>query len=178
MASVSMVYAKALFESASESKVASVTVQKSLKEFLDVWSSSAPLRAVMVGGAGASPQKRADILEDILAAMSIDGLLKRFLLQLCAKGRLNALPLISKDFDELINGSLGVLSGEIKSAVALSADQVSVLTAALEKRIGSKVTLSTVVDPSILGGVIATVAGKTFDGSLRSQMNKFKNELI
>ena len=66
----------------------------------------------------------------------------------------------------------------MKSAVEFSADELNVLGAALAKRVGAKVRLTQMVDPSFLGGVVATVGGKIFDASLRTQIERFRNELI
>ena len=91
---------------------------------------------------------------------------------------LGHLPDILNELDALIESAQGVLAGRVRTAVELSEDELAVLGAALAKRIGSRVKLSQVVDSSLLGGVVATVAGRTFDASLKAQIERFKSELI
>jgi F-type H+-transporting ATPase subunit delta len=78
----------------------------------------------------------------------------------------------------MIEASQGVLTGKVTSAVELSAEELDVLGAAIAKRVGSRVKLKPEVDASLLGGVVATVAGRTFDASLRTQLERFKNQNI
>lgn len=79
--------------------------------------------------------------------------------------------------------SAGVAKGqgrqvaEVRSAVALSDDQQSRLAAALAKATGSEVNLKVVVDPSVVGGLVATVGDKVIDGSVRHSLDQLKSRL-
>lgn len=176
MATVGSVYAKAVFEMANEKNQLDA-VLADLRGFADVMKSSAPLTAVLAG-AGIEPKARKAILADVVKAAGIGGLAKNLLELLAAKARVAALPEIVKDFERMVEESRGVVAGEVRSAVELNQDELSRLETAVAKRVGKKVRLVPSVDASLLGGVVATVAGQTFDASLRSQLNRFKNELI
>jgi len=79
--------------------------------------------------------------------------------------------------------SAGVAKGqgrqvaEVRSAVALSEDQQTRLAAALAKATGSEVNLKVVVDPSVVGGLVATVGDKVIDGSVRHSLDQLKSRL-
>ena len=79
--------------------------------------------------------------------------------------------------------SAGVAKGqgrqvaEVRSAVALTEDQQSRLAAALAKATGSEVNLKVVVDPSVVGGIVATVGDKVIDGSVRHSLDQLKSRL-
>ncbi len=79
--------------------------------------------------------------------------------------------------------SAGVAKGqgrqvaEVRSAVALSDDQQTRLAAALAKATGSEVNLKVVVDPSVVGGLVATVGDKVIDGSVRHSLDQLKSRL-
>ena len=79
--------------------------------------------------------------------------------------------------------SAGVAKGqgrqvaEVRSAVALSDDQQSRLAADLAKATGSEVNLKVVVDPSVVGGLVATVGDKVIDGSVRHSLDQLKSRL-
>ena len=66
---------------------------------------------------------------------------------------------------------------EVRSAVALTADQQSRLAAALERATGKSVNLKVVVDPSVLGGLVATVGDEVIDGSVRTRLDQVKSRL-
>jgi F-type H+-transporting ATPase subunit delta len=176
MATVASVYAKAVFELAKE-KGQLDAVYKELKSFWDICHASQPLKAV-VAGAGINPNDRKAVLKDITKALGLGQISARLLDMLAARNRVSVMPELLKNLEKMIETGEGIQSGEVRSAVELSAQEVETLGAAIAKRVGGKVRLHQVVDPSLLGGVVATVAGKTFDASLRTQIERFKNELV
>ena len=64
---------------------------------------------------------------------------------------------------------------EVRSAVALSEDQQRRLADALSKATGSQVNLKVVVDPTVVGGIVATVGDKVIDGSVRNRLDQLKS---
>lgn len=176
MATVGSVYAKAVYELAS-SKGGAEQVSQQLHEFWDVVKSHAGLKSALTGPATEAGKRKA-ILDDISTSMGISGISKNLLSLLAGRGRLAYLPEVVSELDALIEASQGVMVGKVRSAVELSADEVAVLGASLAKKVGGRVRLTQEVDPSLLGGVVATVGGRTFDASLRTQIERFKNELI
>jgi len=176
MAKVATVYAKALFELGTE-KSQLDSIRAELSSFAETLKANPDLNTILAGG-GFNPNDRRAILEQVMAAASATGVVKKLLELLAARGRIVALPEILAELDSMIEASQGVRAGLVRAAVELSQEELSVLSSALAKRIGAKVRLTQVVDPSLLGGVVATVSGRTFDASLRSQLERFKNELI
>jgi F-type H+-transporting ATPase subunit delta len=176
MATVGSVYAKAIFELASEKKEVE-GVSKQLQEF---WANVRPHASLVsaLTGPSVDAKSRRAILADVNKQLNVTGLAARLLDLLASRGRLGALPSILDELESMVEASQGVLRGKIRSAVELSPEDVASLSGALGKRVGQRVKLSQSVDPSLLGGVVATVAGRTFDASLRTQIERFKNELI
>ncbi len=66
---------------------------------------------------------------------------------------------------------------EVRSAVALTDDQQRRLAEALKKATGSDVNLKVIVDPSVVGGLVATVGDKVIDGSVRNRLDQLKSRL-
>jgi F-type H+-transporting ATPase subunit delta len=176
MAQVSSVYAKALFELGQEKKQLDQILAE-LKEFSDACRTSEALGSILAGS-GFNPIDRKAVLAGVLAAMSLSGVSKKLLELLVARGRIGDLSQIVRELEAMIEGAQGIRAGGVRSAVELSVEELAHLGQALAKRVGGRVRLTQVVDPSLLGGVVATVGGKTFDASLRSQLERFKNELI
>jgi F-type H+-transporting ATPase subunit delta len=65
----------------------------------------------------------------------------------------------------------------VRTAVALSDDQQRRLADALVKKTGRQINLKVIVDPSVLGGVVATVGDTVIDGSVRSRLDQLKSRL-
>ena len=49
---------------------------------------------------------------------------------------------------------------------------------ALERRTGKKVIMTTVVDPALISGVVAHVAGMVLDGSVASSLSNIRHRLL
>jgi F-type H+-transporting ATPase subunit delta len=92
--------------------------------------------------------------------------------------RLASLPAISREVDAMIEARSGRISAEVTSARPLDAGELQQITAALEQLSGKQVSVTRREDPSLLGGVVAKVGDKVYDGSLRTQLRELRDELI
>ena len=63
---------------------------------------------------------------------------------------------------------------EVRSAIPLTDDQQHRLAAALANATGKQVEVKVVVDPSVLGGVVATVGDTVIDGSVRTRLDQIR----
>lgn len=92
-------------------------------------------------------------------------------------GRARALPEI---IDEVVRRSAverGETVAEIRTALPLDDDQQTRLAEALSRQTGKKVSLKVVVDPSVLGGVVAQIGDEVIDGSVRNRLQQLKEAI-
>jgi F-type H+-transporting ATPase subunit delta len=82
----------------------------------------------------------------------------------------NTLPLLTRQYRDLVDARVGRVRGQVTSAVALQPAQVSAIAQSLKALTRSEVVLAEKVDPRLLGGVVAQVGSTVYDGSLRSQL--------
>lgn len=66
---------------------------------------------------------------------------------------------------------------EVRSAVPLKAAQVERLAAALGRATGKDVEVKVVVDPSVLGGLVARVGDVVIDGTVRHRLEQMREGL-
>jgi F-type H+-transporting ATPase subunit delta len=66
---------------------------------------------------------------------------------------------------------------EVRSATPLEAKQRTALAEALGKATGKKVELKVLVDPSVIGGVVAKVGDTVIDGSVKRRLEKLKEQV-
>lgn len=66
---------------------------------------------------------------------------------------------------------------EVRSAIPLDDDQQQRLAEALSARTGQKVSVKVSVDPSILGGIVATIGDTVIDGSIRRRLEQLRETL-
>jgi F-type H+-transporting ATPase subunit delta len=69
------------------------------------------------------------------------------------------------------------VAAEVRSAVPLGEDQRARLAAALSRATGRDVEIQVVVDPSVVGGLVARVGELVFDGSIATRLDDAKQHL-
>ena len=177
--SVSRRYARAFFELARE------TQQESLLEQLgaDLEKLSA---AAAASGEGvnvlANPtftlSERKLVLDQLLPALNLHPITNNFARLLLDKGRFGNLPLIVVEYQALADDAAGRVRAEVIASGEMSAEVKSAVASALSKATGRQVVLSTRVDTSLLGGLVARVGGQVFDASLRTRLDNIQRSLL
>jgi len=66
----------------------------------------------------------------------------------------------------------------VTSAAPLSAEKKERLEASLSGMTGKNVQVETVVDPSIIGGIVTRIDSTVYDGSIRMQLAKMRQQLV
>ncbi len=120
---------------------------------------------------------REKVMVKLIDSMGADKIMGNFLILLVQKKRAEILPEIAEEFQIMVNEENNVSHGSIISAVELSDELQAKVQATLEKLTGKQVVLSTSVDPSLIGGVIAKVGDLVLDGSIRTQLAGLKDSI-
>ncbi|MDW8480298.1 MAG: F0F1 ATP synthase subunit delta [Xanthomonadales bacterium] len=100
-----------------------------------------------------------------------------FLALLAERGRLSLLPEIARQFEALRAEAEGRLVGRLRSARPLSEAEVAAIAAALGRRLGRQLELSTEVDPSLLGGFLVALGDRVIDLSVRGGLERMRRSL-
>jgi F-type H+-transporting ATPase subunit delta len=66
---------------------------------------------------------------------------------------------------------------EVRTTVPLSEDQKTRLADALGKATGKSVEVKSILDPSVLGGVVAQVGDTVIDGSIRHRLDQLRESI-
>jgi F-type H+-transporting ATPase subunit delta len=66
---------------------------------------------------------------------------------------------------------------EVRSAVELSDDQKQRLVTALQAATGKQVELKVIIDPTVLGGIVAQVGDTVIDGSVKTQLQQLQSAI-
>ena len=120
--------------------------------------------------------RRIGVLEDLLGSNASPVTLT-LVSMLGGAGRGNHIGPISDELVRQAAETRGQAVAEVRSAVALNDDQRDRLRSALSNATGMNIDIVVVVDPDILGGVVAQVGDTVFDGSVRTRLEKMKERL-
>ncbi len=80
-------------------------------------------------------------------------------------------------FKKIADEAQGQGVADICSAFALKPDAEKQIVNRLEKIAGYKITVKSVVDPSLIGGVVVKVRNKIFDDSVKNKIHLIRTEL-
>jgi len=120
--------------------------------------------------------RRVGIVEDLLASMASPVPLN-VVAMLVGAGRGGDLEAIAAEALELAAATRGEAVAEVRSAVALTDEQIARVAEALSRASGRNVTVHVVVDTEIIGGLTAQIGDTVFDGSVRTRLDQMKERL-
>jgi len=167
-------YARALFEIArAEGNLDEV--EDELFRFARDLESSDELRMALTDDL-IPVAKRQAIVEDLLGAR-VTQTTSQLVSMVVGSGRGRDLPAIIDKLVQRASNAKNLEVAEVRSAIPLTEDQQTRLAAALANATGKQVNLKVVVDPSVLGGIVATVGDTVIDGSVRSTVDQLKARL-
>ena len=167
-------YARALFEVARAEGTID-EVEDELFRFARSYESSDALRNALTDEMVPAAKRQA-IVEDLLGGKATSTT-TQLVSMVVGSGRGRDLPAIIDRLVQRAANSKNLEVAEVRSAVALTDDQQDRLKAALANATGKQLTLKTIVDPSIIGGVVATVGDTVIDGSVRTRVEQLKSRL-
>lgn len=171
---VSRRYAKALFSLAKE-KGALEGVAEELLRLGQVAAN--PALAPVLRSPLLSPLRRNQMATTLIDDLELSDLLARFLRLLAERQRLAELPGIADYFTRMLDDDKGRVRLDVRTAVALDDPQKKQLVDTFARLTGKEVIPTVTVDADLLGGVVAEVRGKVYDGSVRTQLNRIADEL-
>lgn len=121
-------------------------------------------------------EKRQAVVEDLLGgkASSLTTSLVAFVV---SAGRARELPAIAARLVERAAAERQKVVAEVRSAAPLSDDQRRRLAEALSANLGKDVEVKVVVDPSVLGGLMARVGDVVIDGTVRHRLDQLKEAI-
>ena len=167
-------YARALFEVARAEGTID-EVEDELFRFARSYETSDELRNALTDEQ-IPAARRQSIVEDLLGGKATSTT-TQLVSMLIGSGRGRDLPAIVDKLVARASSSKHLELAEVRSAVALTADQETRLAAALANATGKQVNLKVIVDPSVLGGLVATIGDTVIDGSVRTRIDQLKSRL-
>jgi F-type H+-transporting ATPase subunit delta len=114
------------------------------------------------------------VVEDLLEGKVLP-VTKAIVSMVVVTGKAADLPEIVREMANRSAASMGASVAEVRSAVALTDEQISRLAQALTAKLGREVTVRNVVDPSVIGGVVTQVGDQVIDGSVRTKLHQLRD---
>ena len=118
-------------------------------------------------------------------AMIVDELLENRALQVSralvsmvvGAGRGHDLPAIISRFVELVAESRQHEVAEVRAAKPLSDAEVEQLAQVLSRATDKNIEVKVIIDPTVMGGIVATIGDTVIDGTVRHRLEQLKESL-
>jgi len=166
-----LTYASALLDVA-RSEGALADVEDELFRFARILEGNDELRTTLTD-IGLPVSRRQQIVEDLLGGRA-NPVTTSLVSMVVGTGRAKDLPAIITELVKLSAAEAKREVAEVRTAIDLTDDQKQRLAVALETATGKKIELKVIVDPTVLGGVIAQVGDTVIDGSVKSSLAQLK----
>jgi len=168
-------YAKALLEIGLQEKNHEI-LGSDLERLAGLLQENKELRLVILSPFYPAPRRKA-IARDVGESLGLSRATLDFLGLLIERDRVDHFPAIVKSYEGLSDEVSNRLRASLTSAQKLPAPLVGEIKAHLESSTGKEVILSSQENPSLIGGVITKIGNVVYDGSLKTQLLRAKENL-
>jgi len=174
---VGMRYAKALIEViASDKKRDPKMALEEIRAVSAMITESSALHIALLSPA-VSPSRKRAAMAKLMQPLGVSESVRNFVFVVIDHRRVSEFPGIIEAFDRLLDERMGLIRGSVESASELSASQKSDLEVQLSRLTGKTAKLDYAIEPALIGGVVARIGAKIYDGSVKGQLEKLRLKL-
>ncbi len=173
MEEVATVYARSLFEVASERGVLE-DVREQLGQFADALDENRELMTFFFSPYFSTKEKKEGLeraIEDAEPAFL------NFLQALLERNRMPAIFRIRAEYESLWDEKNKLIPVQVTSAVSLDEDTVRSIGDRISEQTGNEIEMTTTIDPEILGGIVLRVGNFILDASIRNRLNQLRKQV-
>jgi F-type H+-transporting ATPase subunit delta len=176
MASVISRYARAFADVVVDLKLDPNQVRTELRSIVDTLEQSLDLQRVWDNPAIPHDQKLR-VLDAVAQRAGLVTAVRNFIAVIIEHRRVRMLPQIARQFEAELNDRLGFIDAEITSARELSPQERLNLEQQVARMTGRTVRAQYATDPNVLGGAVVKVGSTVYDGSVRGQLHRIREQL-
>ncbi len=177
MASFAPRYARALADVVRDRRLNAAEIVEQVRSLVATFSANPQLKTVWENPSVDGKQKLS-LLDAIAKRMSLAREVRNFTAVLIEHHRIGAIGEIVEQFQREINDRLGFAEAEILTTRPLDAQEKKQIEANVAAVTGKTVRATYREDRELLGGVIVKVGSTVYDGSVRGQLERLKEQLI
>jgi F-type H+-transporting ATPase subunit delta len=166
-----------LFDVALQEKADLAQIDRDLQAGADMLKAS-PDVALNLSRGSVTDAQRQSLMEAIAKAMSLSPQVSKLLALLGKSGKLDLVPELAVAYRERLLAHQNIVRADVTTAAPLTPEKTRALEESLSTVTGKKVELSVSVDPELLGGVVARIGSTVYDGSVKTQLERMRQELV
>ncbi len=177
MAAITSRYARAFADAVFEMKADPKAVVSELNDMVALAKANVALQRIWANPSIPADQKRR-LLDSLASRANFSKPVRNFIAVLIDHRRIEQLPEITREVESELDARLGFAEAEITSSRELSEAEKSALEVRVSSMTGKKVRARYAIDHKILGGAIVRLGSTIYDGSVRGQLRRMKEQLV
>lgn len=122
--------------------------------------------------------ERLAAVAEIADQMGVPVLFKNFLLLLVRKERIGLLPQIAREYQRFQDEILGIVRVEVVTPTSPEGGMLERVGAVLSQKLRKKILTRGEADPDLIGGLVLRVDHVVYDGSIRRELEKIKENIL
>jgi F-type H+-transporting ATPase subunit delta len=176
VASVASTYARAFADVVLDQRLDANRAVAGLRRISALLAESSDLRRVWENPAVPAEQKH-NLLDAIAQRDGIERHVRNLVAVLIDHRRMHFIDRIIQQLEKELDARMGFAEAQVSSARELSSPEKQTLEAQIEKATGKKVRAQFVLDASLLGGAVVRVGSTIYDGSVKGQLEKMREQI-
>jgi len=173
MEEIAQVYARSLFEVASEQDRRDA-IREQLGQFADALASSRELEVFFFSPYFSTEEKKDGLRRAIEGE---DEIIRNFLELLIENHRMPVVFRTRRIYDRMWEEANRLLPVEITSAVQLDSSVAERIGDEIGRQTGRTVQLTSTVDPDVIGGIVLRVGNSILDASIRTRLESLRKQV-
>ncbi len=168
-------YAKALVELSEEKKA----IDKTKSDFASFVAAvdSLPAMQKLFSSPVFTPENKKSVIKELSAKLGMQETTRRFVEHLAETGRIRYLNDVHEAFLAILAERQNRATVQLVTAAAIKSAELEDIKKKLETLTGKKVDINSQVDASLIGGAKARVGSVIYDGSIKNQLSKMRDQL-
>jgi F-type H+-transporting ATPase subunit delta len=171
-----MRYARALLDVAIKEQADLEQIERDLASVAALFTEYPALAHALLNPVVPVPRKRAAVAE-LLAAGPVTPMVAKLVTLLADRDRLVLVPDLLAGYRDRLLDHRNIVRAEVTTAASLPAERAKAIEASLSRSTGRTISLTTRVDPAIIGGVVTRIGSTVYDGSVARQLEKIRERL-
>ncbi len=169
-------YARALVELSEEKKI----IDKTRADFAAFVAAFDAVPAVQKLFASPifTPENKKVVIKELSAKLNMQASSQRFVEHLAETGRIRYIKEVYEAFLDILAEKQNRALARVTTAVSLNNGDLEHIKKKLEVLTGKQVDVDSKVDATLIGGALAQIGSVIYDGTIKNQLNKMRNQLV
>ena len=169
-------YAKALVQLAEEKKIVDKT-RDDLAAFVSAVDSLPALQKLFASPVF-TPANKTAVIKELAGKLGMQPTTQRFVEHLAETGRIRYVKDVFEAFQEILAERTNRAMARLTTATAITPADLAGIKKKLEELTGKQVDIDTKIDASLIGGAKAQIGSTIYDGTIKNQLSKMRNQLM